>query len=80
MDRQDRHIVQQYVALEMVLEGEKIRIDQKSWMCAGDAIIWFSRGAVKQACVVHTSRPKLSCEPVPIPGTVPALSRYRDGA
>jgi len=33
MDRQDRHVV------EMMLEGEQVRIDQKSRMCAGDAII-----------------------------------------
>lgn len=44
MDRQDRHILWQDVVVEMMLEGEQIRIHQKSQMCTGDAIIWFSRG------------------------------------
>jgi hypothetical protein len=43
MDRQGRHILQQDV-VEMMLEREQVRIDQKSRMCAGDAIIWFSGG------------------------------------
>lgn len=33
------------------------------------------QGGVKRVCMVHTLRPKLSCEDVPIPGTVLALSR-----
>jgi hypothetical protein len=43
-DRQDRHILQQDVVVEMMLEAEQVRIDQKSCMCADDAINWFSGG------------------------------------
>jgi hypothetical protein len=39
MDHQDRHILQQDVVVEMMLDAEQV---QKSRMCAGDAIIWFS--------------------------------------
>jgi hypothetical protein len=42
MDRQDRYILQQDVVVEMMLEGEQVGIEQKSRICAGDAIIWFS--------------------------------------